>query len=174
MVLRDVDTPELSGGRAMGRLVLRALGFRDGFTHMEWFRKESGEVVFGEIGARPVGARTVDVMNFANDVDLFQQWAEAVVNGRLSEPIERRYNAASIFKRAQGQGRIVRIEGLGHLLGELGEWVCVIDLLPIGAHRRDWLMTLISDGMVIVRHPDLDTCVEIADRFATELQLYTY
>jgi biotin carboxylase len=173
MVLRDIDTPELTGGRAMGGDVLRALGFRDGFTHMEWFRKENGEVVFGEIGARPVGARTVDVMNFANDVDLFQQWAEAVVNGRLSERIERRYNAASIFKRAQGHGRIVRIEGLGHLLGEFGEWVCVIDLLPIGAPRRDWLMTLISDGMVIVRHPDLDSCVEIADRVATELQLYT-
>jgi ATP-grasp domain len=174
VVLRDIDAHELAGGRAMGQNVLRALGFRDGFTHMEWFRKESGEVVFGEIGARPVGARTVDVMNFANDVDLFQQWAEAVVNGRLSEPIERRYNAASIFKRAQGQGRIVRIEGLSNLLGDAGEWVCAIDLLPIGAPRRDWLMTLISDGMVIVRHPELDSCVEIADRFATELQLYTY
>jgi len=174
VVLRDIDSPELAGGRAMGRNVLGALGFRDGFTHMEWFRTESGEVVFGEIGARPVGARTVDVMNFANDIDLFQQWAEAVVNGRLSEPIERRYNAASIFKRAQGQGRIVRIEGLSNLLGDAGEWVCAIDLLHIGAPRRDWLMTLISDGMVIVRHPELDSCTEIADRFATELQLYAY
>jgi hypothetical protein len=35
-------------------------------------------------------------------------------------------------------------------------------------------MTLISDGMVIVRHPDLDMCLEIADGFATELQLYAY
>jgi biotin carboxylase len=174
MVMRDIDAENLAVGRAMGREVLRALGFRDGFTHMEWFRTDSGEVVFGEIGARPAGARTVDVMNFANDVDLFQQWAEAVINGRLSEQIDRRYNAASIFKRAQGQGRIVRIEGLANLLGDYGEWICAIDLLPIGAPRRDWLMTLISDGMVIVRHPELDSCIEIADRFATELQLSTY
>ena len=172
MVLRDIDAPELSSGRAMGRDVLRALGFRDGFTHMEWFRRDSGEVVFGEIGARPPGARTVDVMNFANDVDLFQQWAEALIHGRLSEPITRRYNAASIFKRAQGHGRITRIEGLPHLLSEYGEWVCAIDLVPVGARRRDWLMTLISDGMVIVRHPDLGACLEIADLVATELQLY--
>jgi hypothetical protein len=141
---------------------------------MEWFRRDNGEVVFGEIGARPAGARTVDVMNFANDVDLFQQWAEALIHGQLSEPIQRRYNAASIFKRAQGQGRITHIEGLSHLLAEYGESVCAIDLLPIGAPRRDWLMTLISDGMVIVRHPDLGSCIEIADRFATELQLYAY
>jgi biotin carboxylase len=171
-VLRNIDAPELASGRAMGRDVLRALGFRDGFTHMEWFRRENGEVVFGEIGARPAGARTVDVMNFANDIDLFQQWAEALIRGRLSEPINRRFNAASIFKRAQGQGRIVHIEGLTRLLAEVGEWVCAIDLLPIGAPRRDWLMTLISDGMVIVRHPELDSCIEISDRFATELQLY--
>ena len=174
MVLRDIDAAELSSGRAMGRDVLRALGFRDGFTHMEWYRRDNGEVVFGEIGARPAGARTVDVMNFANDVDLFQQWAEALIHGRFSEPIERRYNAASIFKRAQGQGRITHIEGLSRLLSDYEEWVCAIDLLPIGAPRRDWLMTLISDGMVIVRHPDLDSCIEIADRFATELQLYAY
>jgi formate-dependent phosphoribosylglycinamide formyltransferase (GAR transformylase) len=172
LVLRDIDAPELSSGRAMGRDVLRALGFRDGFTHMEWYRRENGEVVFGEIGARPPGARTVDVMNFANDIDLFQQWAEALVHGRLSEPIDRRYNAASIFKRAQGRGRITHIEGLSRLLSDYDEWVCAIDLLPIGAPRRNWLMTLISDGMVIVRHPDLDSCIEIADRFATELQLY--
>jgi biotin carboxylase len=172
MVLRDIDAPELSSGRAMGRDVLRALGFRDGFTHMEWFRRDNGEVVFGEIGARPAGARTVDVMNFANDIDLFQQWAEALIHGRLSESIDRRYNAASIFKRAQGHGRITHIEGLAPLLSDYGEWVCAIDLLPIGAPRRDWLMTLISDAMVIVRHPDLGTCIEIADRFATELQIY--
>jgi biotin carboxylase len=172
MVLRDIDAPELSSGRAMGRDVLRALGFRDGFTHMEWFRRDNGEVVFGEIGARPAGARTVDVMNFANDIDLFQQWAEALIHGRLSESIDRRYNAASIFKRAQGQGRITRIEGLAPLLSDYGEWVCAIDLLPIGAPRRDWLMTLISDAMVIVRHPDLGSCIDIADRFATELQIY--
>ena len=133
MVLRDIDAPELSSGRAMGRDVLRALGFRDGFTHMEWYRRDNGEVVFGEIGARPPGARTVDVMNFANDIDLFQQWAEALIHGRLSEPIERRYNAASIFKRAQGQGRITHIEGLSRLLSDYDEWVCAIDLLPIGA-----------------------------------------
>ena len=41
----------------MGREVLAALGFQTGFTHMEWYRKEDGEVVFGEIGARPPGGR---------------------------------------------------------------------------------------------------------------------
>lgn len=172
LALRDPFVSHLDAGRAMGRRVLAALGFQDGFTHMEWYRTWNGEAVFGEIGARPPGARTVDVMNFTCDTDLFQRWAEAVLHGTFSEPIERRYNAASIFKRAQGQGRIQHIAGLAHLMAEYGDNVCAIDLLPIGAPRRDWLQTLTSDGMIIVRHPELDACVEIADRFAADLHLH--
>jgi biotin carboxylase len=172
IALRDPDAPELEGGRRMGFAVLEALAFRDGFTHMEWYRKPNGEVVFGEIGGRPPGARTVDVMNFASDVDHFRGWAEAVLHGKLAQPVERKYNACSIFKRARGQGRIQRIEGLGRLMSEYGENVCVVDLLPLGAPRRDWKQTLISDGMLILRHPDLDSLVTMADRFGTELQLF--
>jgi hypothetical protein len=172
IALRDVDRPELQAGIEMGRRVLQAMSFRDGFTHMEWYRKADGEVVFGEIGGRPPGARTVDVMNFACDIDLFRGWAEAVTTGRLSFPITRKYNACSIFKRAQGQGRIQRIEGLGRLMAEFGEHVCVVDLLPLGAPRRDWHATLISDGMLILRHPELPGLLEIVDRFCTDLQLY--
>jgi biotin carboxylase len=172
MALRDISVPHLAGGQRMGRAVLQALAFSDGFTHMEWYLKGDGEVVFGEIGARPPGARTVDIMNFATDSDLFERWAEAVVHGRFSEPVTRGYNAASVMKRAQGQGRITRIEGLAPLLAEYGDAVCAIDLLPIGSPRRDWLQTLISDGIVMVRHAELSRCTEIADRFATELQIY--
>ena len=39
MALRDLDAPGLQGGRELGGAVLRALGFTDGFTHMEWYRK---------------------------------------------------------------------------------------------------------------------------------------
>jgi biotin carboxylase len=172
VALRDLDVPDLHGGRTMGRQVLTALGLQAGFTHMEWYRKTDGEVVFGEIGARPPGGRTVDVMNFVTDADLFVGWADAVVHGTISQSLDRRYNAASIFKRAQGSGRIVHIAGLDALLAQHGDAVAALELLPIGAPRRDWRATLISDGMVIVRHPDLSRTVEIADRFATDLQLY--
>jgi len=146
LAVRDLDDPYLQGGRALGAAVLKVLGFRDGFTHMEWYRKADGEVVFGEIGARPPGGRTVDV--------------------------ERRYNAASIFKRAKGVGRITGYEGLDRLMAEYGEHVVSLELLPVGAPRRDWRATLISDGMVIVRHRELSKTVEIAERFAADLHLH--
>lgn len=171
LVLSDKSDPRLADGIAMGRAVLRALDFTEGFTHMEWYLTSSGEAVFGEIGARPPGAHTVDIMNYATDGDLFATWASAITTG-TAPPLTHRFNAANMFKRASGSGRITRIEGLEPLLADLGEHVCVVDLLPIGARRRDWRATLLSDGMVIYRHMDLEEVLRIGDRFATELQLY--
>jgi hypothetical protein len=172
VVLRDPDANHLAVGKEMGIRVIEAMGYRDGFTHMEWYLTPGGEAVFGEIGARPPGGRTVDAMNFANDIDLFRWWAEATVSGSISEPLERSYNCATIFKRAHGQGLIERYEGLEPLLAEFGSSVVTVDLNPIGAPRRDWKAQLVGDGMVVVRHPDLATCAYIADRFGTDLRIY--
>lgn len=172
VAVRDVMDPFYESGRTMGIEVLKALGFRDGFTHMEWYRKPDGEAVFGEIAARPPGANTVDLMNFANDFDVYEGWAEAVTKGTFSQPINRSYNAGHIFKRAQGDGRIQRIEGLESLLADYGPHVCVVDLLPIGAPRRDWKKTLRSDGMIIVRHPDYEATCDILNQIGTRLQMY--
>ncbi len=172
VALRVLDTPELAAGRSLGAAVVAALGFRDGFTHMEWYRKADGEAVFGEIGARPPGGRMVDIMNYATDADLFLAWAQAVTSGRIAEPVERHYNAAVIFKRAEGAGRITRHEGLDRLLAEYGEHVAALDLLPVGAPRRDWRASIVSDGMVIVRHRELSKTIEMTQRFAADLRLY--
>ena len=169
---RDVDDPGVQGGIAMGREVLAALGFETGFTHMEWYRKADGEVVFGEVAARPPGARTVDLMNFQCDQDLFRGWAEAEVHGTFSPVIERKYNCACITKRAIGQGRIQRIEGMERVRAELGDAIVAVDLLPVGSPRRDWKATLLSDGYVSIRHPDWTETKRLADFVGTELRMY--
>jgi hypothetical protein len=169
--LRDLSVPDIQGGRQMGADVLAALGFNTGFTHMEWYRKADGEVVFGEIGARPPGARVVDLMNYATDGDLYVGWAEAVVHGRMQQ-LERHWNVGSIFKRAIGDGRITHVEGLDRLLAEFGDAVRMVDLLPVGAPRRDWRASVIGDGMIVVRHPEFQRVVEMTDRFADEVKMY--
>jgi hypothetical protein len=111
-------------------------------------------------------------MNYATDADLFAAWAQAVTQGRIAQPVQRRYNAASIFKRAKGTGRITHYEGLDRLLAEFGEHVAAVELLPVGARRRDWRATTISDGVVIVRHRELSKALEMAERFAADLHLH--
>ncbi len=172
VALRHPDQPLLQGGVQMGFEVLRALGFESGFTHMEWYRKAHGEVVFGEIGGRPPGAHQVDQMNYACDIDVFRGWADAVCFGRFREQVERRYNFATIYKLASGDGRIQRIEGLEAWKARHGSSVVWENLLPVGAPRRNWKQTLVSDGFVILRHPELELTLAMADEFGEDVRLY--
>jgi hypothetical protein len=110
-------------------------------------------------------------MNYATDGDLYVGWAEAVVHSRMHE-LKRHYNVGSIFKRAHGDGRITHVEGLEPLLADYGDAVTVVDLLPVGAPRRDWRSSVIGDGMIVVRHPEFQRVVEMTDRFAAEVKLY--
>ncbi|MGQ0639268.1 MAG: ATP-grasp domain-containing protein [Gemmatimonadaceae bacterium] len=172
MTLRDLTPPVVQQGISLGHHVLKAMDFQTGMTHMEWFYTPKGEAVFGEIAARPPGAHTVDLMNYTSDVDLFVGYAEAELHGRFSPDTTRVYNVVNIFKRAQGRGRIARIEGLHGIMADYGEHIVHIDLLPVGAERRNWIQTLISDGMVTLRHADFQTACEMADQVGMRLQLY--
>ncbi len=172
VTVRDLRQPAIAAGLALGESVLGALGMGDGFTHMEWFRKPGGEVVFGEIGCRPGGAHLVDQMNYTCDIDLFREWARAVCWNTFEAPTRRKYNVAIIFKRAKGQGRISRVTGLAEFMRAHGEHVVEMKLLPVGSQRRNWKQTLVSDGFIMLRHPDWATACELANLVATQVTLY--
>jgi phosphoribosylaminoimidazole carboxylase (NCAIR synthetase) len=191
VALRDIYDPKYREGIRLGLGVLSALQMGTGFTHMEWYRKANGEVVFGEIGCRNGGARLVDQMNFSCDIDLFREWARAVcwesfepwvgTTAKLVDgvpgwpglvPIERKYNVAIVFKRALGKGRIQRIEGLDAFKAQYGRYLVAEELLKVGEHRRNWLQTLVSDGFLMVRHPDMGTVLRLAEKVQTDVRLY--
>ncbi len=169
---RDLGDQFIADGVDLGRRVIDAMGFDSGFTHMEWYRMASGEVVFGEIGARSPGGRLTDVMNYACDTDLYAGWAEAVCHGTFSQPSDRLFNVAEIFKRAQGEGIISRIDGVGEMMGRMGEHIVNVDLVQPGQPRRDWRATVISDGLIVVRHRGFDETVAMSDWIAANVHLY--
>jgi biotin carboxylase len=170
--VRDLTQPHIKPGIELGRQVLRALGMGDGMTHMEWFRKRDGEVVFGEIACRPGGACVVDMMNYTGDIDLFREWARVVCWHAFEAPRERKYNVGIVFKRAQGQGRISHIKGLTEFYERYRRHIVDDTLLRPGATRRDWKQTLLSDGYLVVRHPDWNAAREMAFAAATNVHLY--
>jgi biotin carboxylase len=170
--VRDLEQPKIRAGIELGRGVLKALNMGEGFTHMEWFRKPDGEVVFGEIGCRPGGAHLVDQMNYTCDIDLFREWARAVCWGRFDAPTTRKWNVSIVFKRAKGQGRITKIVGLNEFIRDHGEHVVESRLLPVGTPRRNWKHTLLSDGFLIVRHPDWGTANKLAEVAANDITMY--
>ncbi|MDP2306032.1 MAG: ATP-grasp domain-containing protein [Pseudomonadota bacterium] len=172
VTIRDMWAPAYKPGIELGLGVLRALNMGTGFTHMEWYKKANGEVVFGEIGARSAGGHLVDQMNWTGDIDLYREWARAVCWKSFEGDTRRKNNVAIIFKRARGQGRIQRIEGLERYLAKYGAHVVAEQLLRPGAQRRDWLQTLVSDGFVCVRHPDLSATLQMAQAAATDVTMY--
>lgn len=172
ITLKDTSVPDIQIGVDLGRQVIQALGFESGITHMEWFRTPAGEAVFGEIGGRAPGGRLAHAMNYSTDFDVFAGWAEAVCYGSLSQDTEKRYNVGVVFKRAEGSGRIQRIEGLPGIFSRFGEHIPHIDLVQVGQPRRDYRKVVEGDGWVVVRHPDLETTMDMADHIATDLKMY--
>jgi hypothetical protein len=172
ITLKDPTTPDIQIGVDLGREVIRTLGFETGITHMEWFRTPAGEAVFGEIGGRAPGGRLVHAMNYACDMDLFKGWAEAVCYGSLSQDTEKRFNVGVIFKRAEGVGTIERVEGLQSLFQRYHEHIAHIDLVRVGQPRRDYRKVVEGDGWVVVRHPNLETTLEMTDHVATDLRMF--
>jgi biotin carboxylase len=172
ITVRDMQQPRLRPGIELGRRVLSALGMQTGFTHMEWFLTPKGEAIFGEIGCRPGGAHLVDQMNYTSDIDLFREWARATCYERFEASTKRKYNVGIVFKRAQGQGVITRITGLGHWLSLAGPHMVEEKLLRPGTRRRNWKNTLLSDGHVVVRHADWDEAYRLSFAAATDIKLF--
>ena len=174
ITVRHMDQPKLAPGVELwDATVLKALfGMGTGFTHMEWFLTPKGEAVFGEIACRPGGAHLVDQMNYTSDIDLFREWARVTCWNAFEAVAPRAYNAGVIFKRALGQGRITRIDGLGDWLRTAGPWAVEEKLLRPGTQRRNWKQTLLSDGHVMVRHPDWDEAHRLSYLAATHIRMY--
>jgi biotin carboxylase len=168
----DPHTPETMPGIELGRAVLSALGMRTGFCHMEWYRKPGGEAVFGEIAARSGGGHLVDMMNWANDVDVYREWARSVCWRSFEAQPARRYHVAMVFKRAEGEGRIRRIENLDAIRAACGSAWVGDHLAPIGTPRRHWRQSVVGDGGVALRHADYDECRRLMDLVVRELRLY--
>ena len=42
---------------------------------------------------------------------------------------------------------------------------------PIGSPRRDWQNSVVGDGWLVARHPNLEFTFEIADRIGTDLRI---
>ncbi|MCA9572471.1 MAG: ATP-grasp domain-containing protein, partial [Myxococcales bacterium] len=169
--VRDVEDPDLADGVRLGRRALDALGMGSGISHMEWFRQGEGQAVFGEMACRPPGAEMMNLMNYARDTDLYRAWGRAVVGLDPQVPAERPYNAAIIFKRAAGNGRIRAIHGLRDFMRKYGPHVARVDLLPIGAPRRNWKATFKGDGNIVVRHPDMQLTLQMAREAASSIHL---
>jgi hypothetical protein len=81
-----------------GFRTVQAFGLRERFFHIEFFRTDKGLVAL-ELNMRPPGGLTMDMFNYANDISLYQQWANVVVNNAFTADYARPYHCAYVGRK---------------------------------------------------------------------------
>ena len=167
-----IDTaPEYAELRDMGQRVITALGIGTSATHMEWFFGPKG-LKFSEIGCRPPGVGAWDLYSAGNDIDLYREWANAIVHGGTDSAPSRRYASGIVALRPDRDGAISGYSGVDDLQQQYGEWVIDAHLPPAGTATQGVEAGYMANAYVRMRHPDYDTLRGMLDAVGRTLHVY--
>jgi hypothetical protein len=83
----------------VGRKLVEVYGLRERFFHFEFFCTPEGQTIGLEVNMRPPGGLTVDMWNFANEFDIFYEYANVVVNNRFSAVLTRPFFCGYVGRR---------------------------------------------------------------------------
>jgi formate-dependent phosphoribosylglycinamide formyltransferase (GAR transformylase) len=167
-----IDTaPEYAELREMGRRVIMALGIGTSATHMEWFFGPKG-LKFSEIGCRPPGVGAWDLYSAGNEMDIYREWAMAIVNGETGSAPSRRYASGMVALRPDRDGQISGYTGVEDLQREHGEWVIDAHLPPPGTPTQPVEAGYMANAYVRMRHPDYDALRGMLDNVGRTLHVY--
>ncbi len=151
-----VDTaPDYQELRDLGARVNEALGIGTSATHMEWFYGPKG-LRFSEIGCRPPGVGAWDLYSAGNDVDIYREWANAVVHGHVAARPSRRFATGIVALRPDSDGHITGYSGVDEAQARVGEWVIDAHLPPPGTPTQPVEAGYWANAYVRMRHPDYD------------------
>lgn len=142
-----------------GRRVLEVFNVRERFFHFEFFRRHSDDrLVALEVNMRPPGGLTTDMFNFANDIDIYREWARLVVTGRFDAAYHRPFHVCYVGRKNNRVYRFSHQEILDHLAYRL----CHHE--PIQSVFRG----AIGDYGYLLRSPELDDVLKAADCILAE------
>jgi carbamoylphosphate synthase large subunit len=165
------SAPEYGELREMGQRVISALGIGTSATHMEWFYGPKG-LKFSEIGCRPPGVGAWDLYSAGNEIDIYRQWAEAIVHGRVSAAPSRRYASGIVALRPEHDGQISGYSGVDELQQSYGEWVIDAHLPDPGTPTQGVEAGYMANAYVRMRHPDYDYLREMLDAVGATLRVH--
>ncbi len=137
-----------------GRRVLNAFEVRERFFHFEFFRtRDDHRLIALEVNIRPPGGLTVDMFNYANDIDIYAEWAHVIVHNRFTAKVERPYHCCYVgrkFNRSYAHSH-------EQVIQSFGEKVCHHERIS-GVFSQ-----ALGDYGYLVRSPELDEIIAIAE-----------
>lgn len=76
-----------------GRKIISAYEIKERFFHIEFFKsKVNGRIIALEVNMRPPGTWMTDAINYTYDIDVYQLWANMVVNNQVEGLFIGKYN----------------------------------------------------------------------------------
>ena len=165
-----IDEPGYQEARRLGQRVQEVLGIETSATHMEWFFGPKG-LKFSEIGCRPPGVRVWDLYSAANDLDLYDEWAKAIVHGSTDRQASRQYSAGMIALRPDRDGRVHGVEGWDRFAEQHAEWILDHHFPEPGTPTQPVEGGYMANAWIRLRHPDFDRLRELLDEVGREVKL---
>ncbi|MFO1011164.1 MAG: ATP-grasp domain-containing protein [Planctomycetota bacterium] len=150
-----MEAPDYAELKEMGQKVITALGIGTSATHMEWFFGPKG-LKFSEIGCRPPGVRVWDIYGAANDLDLYVEWAKAIVHGRTDSKPSRARAGGMIALRPECDGRITGYDGFDKVQHAFGRHILDYYLPPPGTPTQGVAGGYMANAWIRMQHPDYD------------------
>ncbi|MBS0655975.1 MAG: carboxylate--amine ligase, partial [Verrucomicrobia bacterium] len=86
------------------RKTLAAFNVKERFFHFEYFRTKERLIPI-EVNMRPPGFPTLDMCNYACDIDLYRIWAEVIAGKTIQPSYERKFHCISLSRRKQKRYR---------------------------------------------------------------------
>jgi carbamoylphosphate synthase large subunit len=166
-----MDAPGYDDLKIMGRKVIKALELGTTATHMEWFYGPKG-MYFNEIAARPPGVGQWDSYSASNDMDVYRQWARAIVHGTLDQRPSRRQAAGIVALRPDRDGHIAGYSGVGNLHEAFGAHVVESHLPAVGSATQPVEAGYMANAWVRMRHPDYDSLRQMLDTVGSTLKVH--
>ncbi|MBA2390730.1 MAG: ATP-grasp domain-containing protein [Geodermatophilaceae bacterium] len=163
--------PEYGELRDMGRRVVAALGIGTSATHLEWFYGPKG-LKFSEIGCRPPGVGAWDLYSAGNDIDLYREWANAIVHGQVDAAPSRRFATGIVALRPEADGRIHGYSGVEEVHRQFGDWVIDSHLPHVNSPTQPVEAGYMANAYVRMRHPDYDTLRGMLDMVGGTLRVH--
>jgi len=85
---------------AAGRAIIQTYEIKKRFFHFEFFRTPDEGLVALEVNMRPPGGLTTDMFNYANDINIYYEWANIILHNRFSSAFSRPFHCCYIGRKA--------------------------------------------------------------------------
>jgi biotin carboxylase len=147
--LREIP-PDLE---EIGLKTLRAFNVCERFFHFEFFRSEANNKIIAlEVNMRPPGGMTTDMFNYANNIDIYAEWAHILIHNRFTEKYNRPYHCCYIGRKNNHHYEHTH----GEVLDYIGERLCHHEQVS------GIFSAALGDYGYLVRSPDLDEIHDMA------------